>query len=315
MIFPSIVFWGGGGRAANCLKKLMLEGCRPEMVVVDRSKDNSIVRAIAGQANIPILEPSDLGEQSFINDLKRVPADMYVLAGYGRILTEPLLSFPKWGAINLHAGKLPQFRGSSPLNWALIRGERSVTLSVIKVAPGVDSGDVLAEVDIPVSSQTTIHDLHEAANLLWPDLLFQVVQSFAAGDRTGRVQCAEDAAYYPLRFPGDGCIFWDVLTAEQVLNRIRALTRPYPGAFSFWKGHKISIWSAVETSVPHYGEPGRIYRVSAKGAVVCASDKCIRIQEASFEDGRNALPSLERYSCMGTLREAALAFYQQQQCK
>jgi len=213
--------------------------------------------------------------------------------------------------INTHAGELPGMRGSSPLNWALLEGRSEVTLSIIRVNAKVDGGDVLTEKTVGLTDNTTIAELQDIANTAFPSLIVETLAALERGSITPRPQDDRRSTYYPLRFSEDGLILWDQMTAVQAHNCIRALTVPYPCAFTYGAGHRIRLLKSELTATPVRGEPGRIYRKSARGLLVCASDRCLWITRAETSDeGRPAAEILNRYDRMATMREAAMRLYE-----
>lgn len=261
----------------------------------------------AAAAGIPLVQPPDPNEPSFVARIREAAADAVVLGGYGKILKAPIIAAAGGRVVNLHGGRLPKYRGSSPLNWSLINGEREFGLSIIKVDAGVDTGDLLLERVFPIEPSHTIADLHRIANSEFPSMLVEVLRGLRAGTLAARKQ-APGGSYYPLRFAEDGFVLWDTLTAEQVHNRIRALTEPYPCAFSHYRGRKVRLLASALPVEDFFGEPGRIYRISPKqGVLVCASDKCLWLTRAVLEDGSDLSGTAERYAKLATVRDSVLA--------
>jgi methionyl-tRNA formyltransferase len=300
-----IVFFGNGQRGLSCLQVLRDMKCEIAAVVIHPPSESqaSVLGTVAESFQIPVLSFGNPNASESIAQLKTLAGDLFVLAGYGKIVRKELFELPRLGAINLHAGKLPKYRGSSPMNWALINGEKSFTLSIIKVDSGVDTGDVLMEKTFPVSINDTIVDLHKIANQTFPVMLAMILKQLSKGKVKGKVQSDKGASYYPLRFPEDGLIVWDDLTAEQVHNQIRALTEPYPCAFTFIQNRKVKLIASELSKFPYYGEPGRIYSKSDKGLLVCAADRCLLIKKAVFaEDGQSVAETVKRYDRFLSLR-------------
>jgi methionyl-tRNA formyltransferase len=309
------VLWANGNRGIGCLEALCNAGCRPSLVVVHPKRGSQWYGSVAEAAErhgLRTIAPEDPNGPETVETLQREAPEMFVLAGYGPILRAPVLDVPARLTINLHAGKLPQYRGSSPMNWALINGDTSFTLSIIHVDSGVDTGDVLAERTFPVSPDDTIVNLHEIANEAFPQMLLEVISQVRSDALTPRKQNPAEARYFPLRFPDDGFVLWDMLTAEQIHNRIRALRPPYPGAFTFFKGRKVTLVSSALRDFEYRGEPGRIYRKTPEGLLVCARDRCLWIREAVFaDDGTPLADAIRRYEVLATVQEAAMRFYRE----
>lgn len=278
-----------------------------EIVLVVCHPGNSVVREMAEEHNIATIspeEPNDIETQEY---LESFDADLFALAAYGKILKQNVIDIPKLMCVNLHGGRLPQYRGSSPMNWSLINGEQSFGLSIIKVDTGVDTGDVILDRTFEISINDTICQLHEIANREFPLMLLEVVEQLKNGDYELKKQNDQDASYYPLRFPDDGLILWDILTAEQIYNRIRALTEPYPCAFTFYNGQEVKLIASHLCNHDTYGEPGRIYKKAGGKLLVCALDKCLWIEEASFRANGNSLyDSVTRYEKLATVRDTVM---------
>ncbi len=310
-----IVFWGNGNRGVACLRALCERGYRSKLAVAHppaRGSWHASVAEVAGELDIPAIAPDDPNDASTAAALQEAHADVFVLAGYGKILRRHIIDIPRLMCINLHAGKVPEYRGSSPLNWALINGEGSFGLSVLKLDGGVDSGDVLMQREFEISGNDTIRELHGIANEQFPVMLLEVIKQLKADRCSLAPQDTERARYYPLRFPDDGLVLWDQLSARQVHNRIRALTDPYPCAFTFFNGRKVKLIASEPASTCYNGEPGRVYRKTDRGLLVCAADTCVWIKQACFADDDTRLADgVQRYDRLATVRGLALAQLEQ----
>lgn len=304
-----IIFWGKGNRAVSCLQALLDKGSEVDLVVVHpRQGDQwyASVSELATKHGIKVIEPENPNDKETESFLKKFDADVFVFVGYGKILRQNIIEIPRCMSINLHAGKLPEYRGSSPMNWALINGETTFTLTIIKLDSGVDTGDIIQERTFEISINDTIRDLHRIANDEFPPMLLKALDSIAGGSYVLKPQNNLNASYYPLRFPDDGLILWDIYTAQQIHNRIRALTEPYPCAFTFFNDRKVKLLLSELSDQNYLGEPGRIYKKTKSGLLVCTLDKCLWIKEAVFDDNGEPLFELSnRYEKMATMREAA----------
>lgn len=311
-----IVFWGKGNRGVACLRALHEAGRNITLVVVhpgDERAGAASVDTVARALGIATIAPEDPNDPATRAILARESADLFVLGGYGKIIRREVIDLPKRMCINLHGGKLPEYRGSSPMNWAMIRGEPSFTFSIIKVASGVDAGDVILERTFPIGPNDTIADLHAIADREFPSMLLDVVEGIASGTAVFRVQDSMRAGYFPLRFPDDGFIVWDMYSASEAHNRIRALTDPYPGAFTYWNGRKVRLLRSMRSEIPYYGDPGRVYRMTERGLLVCAADQCLWITRATFEDDGTSLgATVQRYDRLATMREAVQSWHRVQ---
>jgi methionyl-tRNA formyltransferase len=308
-----IVFWGKGLRSYYCLKKLVELKYDIALVVgQDNDKrDECSVLSLADKYNLKSINPANPNDVEIENLLKTFKADLFVLGGYGYIVKQNIIDIAKIMTINLHGGKLPDARGSSPLNWALINGKDSVTLSIIQVDSGVDTGPVILDRSFDVKINDTIVDLHKIANQAFPEMLIEVVEQIKNNTYTLREQKRNIGDYYPLRFPEDGFILFDQLTAKQIHNRIRALTEPYPCAFTYYNGEKVKLIASEHNEIPFYGEAGRVYMKTKRGLLVCGKDKCLWIKKGVFvTSGNDIWHDVNRYDKFATAKGAILESFE-----
>ena len=302
-----ILFAGNKGRGVACLRALAAEGHEIAGVVAHPGSlaEGSVAHTAAGMG-LAVFTPRRVNDPHTLAELGALEPELIVLAGYGPIVSQEFIDLAPRGCINLHGGKLPQYRGSSPMNWALINGESEFTLSIIEVDRGVDTGDVLAERTFPIAMDDTIADLQRRSDGAFPEMLLGVVRRIGDGTIARRRQDPARAAYYPLRFPEDGLILWDQFSALEIHNRIRALTDPYPGAFTYFDGRRMKLLASRLATQSVHGEPGRIYRVNERGLLVCARDLCLWVEKAVFDPGgEDALSAATRYGRLATLAGAA----------
>ena len=301
-----IIFWGKGDRALRCFEALQKNGYSISLIVTHRQESTTWYSSLfeyAKKSNIEFLAPENPNTIPIEQKIRSLSPDLSIFAGYGKIINQNLIDIPSIMSINLHGGKLPEYRGSSPMNWVLINGEKSFTLTVIRMDAGVDTGDILMEKTFNISLDHTIQELHSIANKAFPLMLLEVVSSIEKVSYTLTPQDERLASYYPLRFPDDGLVFFDQLTSEELHNRIRALTEPYPCAFTFYKGRRVNLISSKMHKHNYFGEPGRIYKTSPKaGLLICAMNRCLWIKRAYFADDSTLLKNVvSRYDKMDTI--------------
>ncbi len=298
---------GNKERGAECLRAVVAAGhCVTAVIVPADGASAAPLVAAAADLRLDVLRPADVNAATVVEALASGRPDVLVLAGYGPIVGPELRGLGRFGCLNLHGGRLPQYRGSSPMNWALINGEREFGISVFEASERIDAGDVLAERTFPVGLNDTIADLHRVANTAFRELLVDVLERLERGAVERRQQDEREARYFPLRFPEDGLILWDTLTAKQVHDRVRALTRPYPCAFTFYRARRVQLIRSELAATDHRGEPGRVYLCARKGLLVCAADRCLWVREAVFaDDSTDAIVAIPRYERFATLAGAA----------
>jgi len=256
-----IAFLGKGERAAACLEAMAAAGYAPRWALAEGGDEAFTAAA------------RRLGAAAFtsVEDLRKVKPDLAILCGYTKILKEPFISLPRLGTINLHGGKLPEYRGASVLNWQIINGEKEGGIAILCVDEGIDTGGILAEARFPIARTDTINDVVEKTNKLFPAMLVETLRQLEAGAARPKPQ-PNAGAYWHKRNPEDGRIFWARQSAENIYNLVRALTKPYPGAFTFLEGKKVFVWQTRVPDVVFRGVPGRIVRRLGNGFVAVAAD-------------------------------------------
>lgn len=300
-----IVFFGNGPRAIACLEKMLYDGYVISLAIAhpqEESPREGSFASFATDHGIQVIAPEDPNSKEVLADVAFLKPDVAVLAGYGKILQQPLINIFRLMPINMHAGKLPERRGGAPLNWALLEGSDSFTVSIHQLVSGIDAGPILCERHFAIGPEDTIADLHTVANKHYPEMIVQTLRKFSDGTLKPKKQTAVGAAYYPRRFPDDGLIFWDTLTAQGIHNRIRALTVPYPCAYTYYKGSKILLVASALCTQPYYGDPGRIYQINGEEILVCAKDKCLWIKAAHCQKtGKPLSAFVSRYDRLATV--------------
>lgn len=300
-----IIYFGNGVRGLNCLTAILEAGHDVPLIVVPPNE--KAISAYAKKNKIKCISPDDPNSSACLKTLRALDPDLFVLSGYGKILKRETIDIPKLMAINTHAGKLPERRGSSPMNWALMADDPEFTLSVIKIDHGIDTGEILSEKTFSIHPNDTIKDLHNISSEEFPRMVLNVIDQLQQGTCHPKGQDHAKAKYYPLRFPEDGMIIWDLYSAEEIHNLIRALSEPYP-CLSIYKGELIKLRGSKLSEFPCYGEPGRVYRKSETGLLICAKDQCLWITDAVFAKTNKPLQSsIKLYDELVTVRKTVVA--------
>lgn len=306
-----IVFFGKGLRGSSCLDILQRNNYHPELIISEpltQTTWNISLSDIAKQENIPTICPENPNTIEVQEKISNINPDLIILAGYGRILKKNIFSLAPM-CINLHAGQLPKYRGSSPMNWALINDEKEFTLTILTVNKGIDTGDILLEKRFPIQNHQTIKDLHLIAKEHFPLMLLKVLTQIEKQTIIRKKQVLQGASYYPRRFPEDGIIAFDQYSARQIHNRIRALSKPYTGATTLYGKQVIKLMASQLSKRNFYGEPGRIYQLKKDKFLICASDQCLWITSAYFEHSNESLLShLNPYDQLFTVKNYSYNF-------
>ena len=300
-----IVYFGNGKRGVICLKHLLENGKKIVLVVVHPedfdphpTKWNETVKHTAESKGIPVFAPKNINSPESISKLLEYQPDLMVIGGYGQILTQRVIDIPREGTLNLHGGLLPRYRGSSPINWAIINGEKTGGCTVIFIDDGIDTGDIVTQEKFDIGIDDTALDIQKKTFRIFPRLLLSSINDIENNTVNRLKQDESKAFYYHRRTPADGIIDWSSMSALQVHNKVRALTHPYPGAFTHHEGRKLLIW---RTSLLHEdirGIPGRVAFRRENGVVVIAKDRGLLVETVE-EIGKGERPSRDYFKKSG----------------
>lgn len=243
------------------------------------------VKTAALELGIPVLQFEKIRDR--LGEIRALGAEIGVTAAYGQILSQALLdSFPR-GIINVHGSLLPAYRGSSPIQWAVINGEAETGITIMQTARGVDSGDILSRVVTPIGEEETAGELFDRLALLAPELLLDTLAGIEAGTVTPVPQDESQATHFPMLTKGTGRIDW-TKSARAVHNLVRGVY-PWPGAQFEFAGARYKI-AAVRVTEGE-GEAGEVLVSDpARGLVVACGGGAVRVLVIQAEGGK-AMPA------------------------
>jgi len=238
---------------------------------------------LAASLNIPVFAPDNINHPIWVERIREMAPDILFSFYYRDIIRQPILDIPPKGCLNLHGSLLPAYRGRCPINWVLINGEKETGVTLHYMTPRPDDGDIVAQKKIFISDDDTAKTLHEKASNATADLLVEILPKIKSNTAPRIPQNHSAASYYGGRRPEDGEIVW-TKTAAEVRNLVRALTRPYPGAFSYLRDRKCLFWSVKETSHKQADKaPGTI--LSADPLVIACGKGAVQAEFGQPESG------------------------------
>lgn len=228
---------------------------------------------IARQYNVPIYYPEtySLKSQQDVAFFKKHQFDLLILGGWQRLIPSDILNTLRFGGIGVHGSSefLPKGRGRSPINWSLIEGRSRFIIHLFKMKPGADDGDVVNYAIFDINQWDTCKTLYYKYAITVKKMLVDCIRNIGSGKIEIKPQQGTPS-YYPKRTPEDGNIDW-TKTVFQIHDFIRALTHPYPGAFTFLNGEKIFLWKAqpFDTRITYDGsKEGEVVEVFSSGDFV-----------------------------------------------
>jgi methionyl-tRNA formyltransferase len=218
--------------------------------------------------------------------LTRLDPDVCLCPGWGDIIDARILEIPTVGFFGFHASRLPEGRGGAPVNWSLIHGATDVWLSLFRYSPGVDAGDVVAQQSVPVETRDDVSTVFDALAAAARTILEDTRPMLEEGSVDAVPQDRSDATYRPRRQPQDGLINW-TRDAETQANWVRAQTRPYPGAYTFFDGQRIRVWRGTRTErAADAADPGQVLGIVPESGIdVASADGVFRITRVQPDRG------------------------------
>jgi len=237
----------------------------------------------AAAAGAPLVRTDDANEPRVVDMVRACRPDLLVVVGWTQLIRPELLAVPTRGCIGFHASLLPRHRGRSPVNWAILRGEKLTGNTMMVLAPGADTGDIVDQVPIPIDRLDTCATVYDRVGRAGAEMLVKHLPGLLAGTAPRRPQDPHAGDLLPRRTPEMGLIDWS-LTTDEVYDWVRALTTPYPGAFSVLSGRKVMVWASVPdagTGAPA-ARPGEIVAVDSRGVRVATRNGLLCLTRLSF---------------------------------
>ncbi len=231
----------------------------------------SAVKEYAQSRNLPVLQPTNLKSENFLEELKKYKADLQVVVAF-RMLPKAVWAMPKYGTFNLHASLLPQYRGAAPINWAIINGETVTGVTTFFIDEQIDNGALLLQKETPVHPDQTFGELHNILMDLGGDLVVETIRRIADNSIQSTIQPAGNFKPAPKLSPQNCEIKWTD-TVHNVYNLIRGLS-PVPAAhtklFNDNTVYQVKILEARPFEEEHTFTPGMVKTTKKEIKVYCA---------------------------------------------
>jgi len=241
------------------------------------------VAELAASHNIRVYAPDDINHPMWVRKIRELEPDIIFSFYYRNIVRPPLLEIPPSGCLNLHGSLLPGYRGRCPINWVLVKGEKETGVTLHYMTPRPDAGDIVSQKKIIISENDTAKTLHEKMAGASSDMLDQILPQIMKGTAPRIPQDHSRATYYGGRRPEDGEIDWNG-TAKEVRDLVRAVSHPYPGAFSHVGDRKCLFWKV--TDLPESGQaqsPGTL--VSTDPLMIACGEGLVQVDFGQSEGG------------------------------
>ena len=290
-----LVFLGTPAFAVPTLERLVERGHQVLAAVTqpDRPKGRGQtlapppVKEAALRFGVPVYQPERVKRPESVEYLRSLAPEAMVVVGYGQIIPQSIIDIPPLGILNVHASLLPKYRGARPIQWAIVNGETSTGVTIMRIDAGLDTGPMLLKAETAIGDDETAIDLGRRLSVMGADLLVEALDALAAGRVVPQPQDNSQATYAPMLKKEDGRIDWR-RSAVQIHNQVRGM-QPWPGAYSIFRGGSLHIWCARPTEAAGH-PPGTLLRI--KPLLVACRVGALELIEVQME-GRKRMPAAD----------------------
>ncbi|MHB8156755.1 MAG: methionyl-tRNA formyltransferase [Desulfocucumaceae bacterium] len=292
-----IVFMGTPDFAVPVLETLVEAGHSITGVITqpDRPRGRgkkvlpSPVKEKAAALGLPVYQPLKVRQETFIDQLKSLEPEIIIVAAFGQLLPAAILRLPPLGCVNVHTSLLPLYRGSAPIQRAVMNGERVTGITIMKMDEGLDSGDILLQSQIEIAEDDNYGLVHDRLSGLGARLLPEALAMLVDGRLTGIPQDHEKATFAPPIRREDEIISWQK-SVKEIKNQVRGLN-PWPGARTYLGDRVFKIWRLVElegyvSPVESRPVPGQILGPAGGGLAVQCGDGPAVVLEMQIQGGK-----------------------------
>lgn len=291
---PRILFFGYSEVGSECLELLLQRG--DNVIALITHEDNPQEKiwfkppaVVARQANLPTFTPESVNTPEWIERVAALRPDLILSAYYRNMIGLRVLDLARLGAFNMHGSLLPKYRGRAPINWAVLHGEPRIGMTLHRMVKRADAGAIVDQEGVEIGPRETAEQAFRKVLPCARRVLARQIDALLAGTARETPQEETQATYFGGRKPEDGRIAW-TQASRQIFNLIRAVTDPYPGAFTDVNGTRLMIWWAESDSPaarPPRGKPGEV--LSLGPLVVATGDGALELTKTEW---KGAAPEL-----------------------
>ncbi|BET97056.1 bifunctional UDP-4-amino-4-deoxy-L-arabinose formyltransferase/UDP-glucuronic acid oxidase ArnA [Xenorhabdus taiwanensis] len=242
----------------------------------------SSVARIGADLDLPVFAPENVNHPLWVERIREMKPDVIFSFYYRNMLSQEILSLAEKGAFNLHGSLLPKYRGRAPVNWAVLNGELETGVTLHKMLEKPDAGDIIAQQVVQIAENETSLIIHGKIREATVELLDRILPQIKSGHYPSIPQDESQATYFGRRTAEDGEIVWNK-SAKEINNLVRAVTEPYPGAFTFLGERKMTIWRSRPLNQSHGKRPGIV--ISTDPFVIACGDGALEIISGQGEAG------------------------------
>lgn len=282
-----VVYMGTPDFAVNTLESIIEAGHDVVAVVTQPDKPKgrgkamqfTPVKEVAVAHDIPVYQPVKVRDPEFVMQLREMAPDIIVVVAFGQILPEEILNLPKFGCVNVHASLLPKYRGAAPIQWSILDGETETGVTIMYMEKGLDTGDMISKVVVPIDATDTGDSLHDKLAEAGAKLLVETLPAIEQGNIQPEKQDDEKSCYAKMLSKDMGKIDF-AKTAVEIERLIRGMNS-WPSAYTCYQGKTLKIFEAQ--IVEGAGAPGEVIAVDKKSFTVMCKDQALRILNLQME--------------------------------
>ena len=252
---------------------------------------SSSVKQKAKEYNIPIFQPNSLNNEDVFKKIKEINADILIVAAYGLIIPTKILDIFSKGSYNVHASLLPAWRGAAPIHRAIEAGDSKIGVTIMSVAPKLDTGDMVKKKSIDLEEGLTSGEMTNVISKLGAELMVSIVNDINADKPLKFTKQDESITTYANKISkSEARVIWKNVTSEVIIRKIKAFN-PFPGVFCNFRGKIIKIWQAKKANKVSKSTPGKLYPDAEKNRLfITTADGVIEIKEIQLEGKRKMTP-------------------------
>lgn len=240
------------------------------------------VKEEALKHEIPVYQPEKVRAQEFIDVLEGLKPDVIVVAAFGQIIPKSILDMPKFGCINIHASLLPKYRGAAPIQQAVIDGEKESGVTIMKMGTGLDTGDMISKIIVPITKEETGGSLFDKLAVAGAELLIKTLPSIFDGSAAYEVQPEESPTPYAGMITKEmGRLDFSKSAVE--LERLVRGMNPWPSAYTYLNGKNLKVWSSEVLEGTEAAAPGTVLKTDKKGIYVACGEDVLILKEVQLE--------------------------------
>ncbi len=293
-----IIYMGTPDFAVPALQAIARSGYEISLVIAQPDKPNGrgkklrpgAVKKAAVELGLPVAQPAKVkNNPEFLEEIRALEPDLIVVAAYGKILPPELLAIPKYGCVNIHGSLLPRYRGAAPVQRCIMEGDEKTGVTLMYMAEGMDTGDMIATLETPVARKNA-GELLEELSKMGAELIVKWLPEFAKGNIQRTPQKEEEATYAAMLEKSEGRIDFS-RPADEIERKIRGFS-PSPGAFTELNGERMKIHFADTVRGSSDDAPGTIIKVSEEGFLTVCGENLLLIRTIQMP-GKRAMSTAD----------------------